>query len=84
MKERPYEHASPEIDGPKLRRLRKAAGLTVTELAARIGISISYLAAIERGTRLTVAPATFIEICAAMGIEDRDQLLRSGAERSPA
>lgn len=69
-------HASPEIDGPKLRELRKMAGLTITELSSKVGCSISYLAAIERGHRPTVAPSMYARICEAMGIEDRGQLLR--------
>jgi DNA-binding transcriptional regulator YiaG len=70
-------HASPEVDGAELRELRKRAGLSVTEAAGRIGISIAYLSAIERGVRPTVAPATFLRICDAMGVKDPAQLLRS-------
>lgn len=68
-------HASPEIDGARLRELRKRAGLTVTAASKRMGMSISYLSAIERGRRKTVAPATYLRICDAMGVEDRDSLL---------
>lgn len=69
-----YEHASVEIDGGKLRRLRKDAGLNVVQLAEKLGISFSYLAAIERGDRPTVPPARYITICDALGIEDRTTL----------
>ncbi|MEU8334874.1 helix-turn-helix domain-containing protein [Micromonospora tulbaghiae] len=69
-----YEHASVEIDGAKLRRLRKEAGLNIVQLADRVGVSFSYLAAIERGARPTVAPARYITICEALGIEDRTTL----------
>lgn len=69
-------HASPEIDGAKLRRLRKIAGLSVTDAAAKFGISVSYLSAIERGHRPTVAPATYARICDAMDVVDRSSLLR--------
>ncbi|MER7167277.1 helix-turn-helix transcriptional regulator [Micromonospora sp. NPDC000207] len=67
-------HASVVIDGDKLRRTRKAAGLTITQLAARLGISIGYLSQIERGTRRTVPPARYNQICAALDIADRDHL----------
>lgn len=72
--------ANPEINGSKLRELRKLAGLTVTEVAEKIGISISYLAQIERGARRTVAPGMFVKICDAMGVVDRRELLRSVEE----
>lgn len=39
----------------ELRQLRKAAGLSVPELAARAGMSESYLWELERGTRGTRA-----------------------------
>jgi transcriptional regulator with XRE-family HTH domain len=69
-----YEHASVEIDGAKLRRLRKEAGMTVKDLAAKVNVSFSYMAAVERGDRKTVAPARYIEICAALDITDRTEL----------
>ena len=37
--------------GERVRRCRKAMGLTQGELAARTGISVSFLGHIERGTR---------------------------------
>lgn len=70
-------HASPEIDGARLRELRKLSGLSVTDAAKKIGIAIAYLSQIERGDRRTVSPATFGRICDAMGIEDRASLLRT-------
>lgn len=69
-------HASPEVDGAKLRELRKAAGLTVTAAAAGIGMDISYLSAVERGHRPTVSPAMFNKICAYFEIADRNELIR--------
>lgn len=35
--------------GERLRRLRKEAGLTQEELAARAGISVDFLSLVERG-----------------------------------
>ncbi|PZG12469.1 hypothetical protein C1I95_25820 [Micromonospora craterilacus] len=69
-----YAHANVEIDGAKLRELRKEAGLNIVQLASKIGVSFSYLAAIERGERPTVAPARYITICDALGVEDRTTL----------
>lgn len=69
-----YQHASVEIDGDELRRMRKEAGLTATQLARRIGISLTYLSKIERGERRTVPPARYITICDALGVTDRATL----------
>jgi transcriptional regulator with XRE-family HTH domain len=68
-----YRHASAEIDGARLRHLRITAGMTVTALAEKIGISPDYLSKIERQVRSTVAPATFVKICNAMGVEETDR-----------
>jgi transcriptional regulator with XRE-family HTH domain len=59
--------------------MRKRRGLSVTAAASKMGISACYLSAIERGSRPTVAPATYIRICDAMGVEERDELLRDVA-----
>jgi len=69
-----YEHASVEIDGAKLRRMRKEAGLTGVQLSARVGVTFSYLARVERGELRTVAPARYNAILNALGIEDRTTL----------
>lgn len=72
-------HASPEIDGAKLRERRKLAGLSVSDAALKMGISITYLSAIERGHRRTVAPATYVRICDALDVKDRSELLKAAA-----
>lgn len=65
-------HANPEIDGLKLRKLRHAARLSVTQLAVKIGKSATYMSAIELGRRPRVAPATFGAICDALGVDDHE------------
>ncbi len=40
-----------EVLGARLRRLRKQRGLTLTELAARSGVSAQYLSEVERGRK---------------------------------
>jgi transcriptional regulator with XRE-family HTH domain len=77
-------HASPEIDGDKVRELRKAARLTVTQLAEKIGKSVSYVSAIERRRRPTVGPATFGDLCTALGVTDDNDLLRQPEEQADA
>lgn len=73
-----HQHASPEIDGDRIRELRKQSGLTVTALARRIGITPQYLSQIERGHRPTVSPPMFAQIRATMGVET-ETLLRDRA-----
>lgn len=63
------DHASVVINGAQLRRERKAAGLTVTQLAHRIGISPTYMSMIERGARRTVPPARYNQICSALNLD---------------
>ena len=41
------------VDGKKLRQLRKKSGLSLREVARRIGISASYLCDIEHNRRLS-------------------------------
>lgn len=69
--------AGVEIDGAKVRELRKLSGRTVTDMAPACEISFQYLSMIERGTRPNVSPAVFARICDALGIKDRRMLLRS-------
>lgn len=69
--------AGAEIDGAKVRELRKLSGKTVTVLADTCEITSQYLSMIERGDRPTVSPAVFARICDALGVTDRRQLLRS-------
>lgn len=73
----PQRHASPRIDGARLRELRQEAGHTVSGLARKIGISPQYLTQIERGQRPTVSPQMFNRIVATIGVTDRNELLRS-------
>lgn len=65
-------HANPEIDGAKMRKLRHAARLSVTQLAEKIGKSATYISAVEVGRRRRVAPATFGHICDALGVADSE------------
>jgi transcriptional regulator with XRE-family HTH domain len=76
--------ANPQIDGAKLRELRQLAGLSITAAAEKIGCSIAYLSAIERGARPTIGPAMFGRICDAMGIDDRSTLLRASKSKRVA
>lgn len=68
------ECPSVEIDGTKLRTLRKLRGETLEDFAARCDISYGYLGQIERGTRPNVGPRNFVRICDALEIPAADRI----------
>ncbi len=72
-----------EINGGKLRDLRKLRGEALKTFALRCGISFGYLGHIERGDRATVAPAVFAAICDALDIpaDQRDSMITPAARR---
>jgi transcriptional regulator with XRE-family HTH domain len=57
--------------GMQLKKLRKQTGLSVKELAARAGVSQSYIYAIESGTRGTQA-TKLPTIASALGVPVAD------------
>jgi transcriptional regulator with XRE-family HTH domain len=42
---------SVKVNGPAIRFVREVAGITVTELAAAAGVSVGFLARVERGEK---------------------------------
>lgn len=72
-----------EINGAKLRILRKLSGQTMAAFALRCGIHLSYVSHIERGERERIAPDKFAVICDALDIpvDRRDTLLTPAARR---
>lgn len=58
-------------DPVKLRRLRFAAGLTLTALAGRSGINLSTLSSYENG-RYSPSPSSLTRLAAAIGCEPVD------------
>ncbi|WP_030487309.1 helix-turn-helix domain-containing protein [Micromonospora chokoriensis] len=75
-------HAGVEIDGPKIRELRKLRGESVTSLASTCGITRQYLSQIERGDRRRVSPPVYAKICNALklsGDRQRRTLLKVAA-----
>ncbi|MFC3504853.1 helix-turn-helix domain-containing protein [Micromonospora krabiensis] len=75
-------HAGVEIDGPKLRELRKLQGESVASFASACGISRQYLSQIERGARLRVSPPVYFRICTKLqltGPRQRRTLLKVAA-----
>lgn len=69
-----------EVDGAKLRELRKVRGENLRMFAARAGITVQYLSQIELGVRRRVSPPTFVKICDALGVADRQVMMASNTE----
>ncbi len=72
-----------EINGARLRHLRKLRGLTITAFAERCRLHFTYISHIERGYRKHVSPAAFVTICDALDIhaDQRDTMLTPSARR---
>jgi transcriptional regulator with XRE-family HTH domain len=64
-----------EINGFLIRELRKRGGLSVVELAERIGVKRPYVAKIELGHSRRVSVKVFNALIATFAIEDHRALL---------
>ncbi|MFI2667883.1 helix-turn-helix domain-containing protein [Micromonospora carbonacea] len=74
--------AGVEIDGAKLRELRKLQGESLASFASTCGISRPYLSQIETGVRRRVSPPVYKRICLALnlgGPRQRRTLLKAAA-----
>lgn len=62
--------------GARLRSLREDRGLTLTRMAADLGLSAAYLSALEHGKRARPTPGLVRQICGYLGIiwDDADEL----------
>ncbi len=62
--------------GARLRALREDRGLTLTRMAADLGLSAAYLSALEHGKRARPTPGLVRQICGYLGIiwDDADEL----------
>jgi transcriptional regulator with XRE-family HTH domain len=62
--------------GARLRGLREDRGLTLTRMAADLGLSAAYLSALEHGKRARPTPGLVRQICGYLGIiwDDADEL----------
>jgi len=72
--------AGVEIDGARLRELRKLGGDTLKSFSEKCDVGFRHLSQIERGRRPRVRPPTFVRICNALGIpEDKRESMLSDA-----
>lgn len=74
---RPRRSAAVRIDREELRKRRQLAGLNQAELAKKAHVSFSYVGHIESGRRPTVSPRVFVQLCDALDVQDRTELMAS-------
>ncbi|HET7272215.1 MAG TPA: helix-turn-helix domain-containing protein, partial [Rubrobacter sp.] len=65
--------------GPRLRRLREAAGLTQEELASRAGLTAKAVSALERGERKRPYPHTVRSLAEALELSERERTVLTEA-----
>ena len=64
------------IDGAKIRRLRESLGMTMKELAERVGVSEMQISYYERGVKTPSVPV-FMRIADVLGVKMDDLKLDS-------
>ena len=69
--------------GQRIRKYRKAQGLSQEELAARAGISVTHMSHIETGNTKLSLPV-FVELAGALGVQADELLFDRGSERGLA
>lgn len=69
-----HQPATFEVDGGAIRKERMGAGLEISDLAERAGISRRYLTHLENGTRSHPRPSKYRALCTALNVTD-DRLL---------
>ncbi len=67
-----------DLVGERMRTIRKAAGLTVRELARRIGVSASHVSQVERGIGALSVPALYA-VATELGVSMHELLDRPAA-----
>ena len=75
--------AAAEPFGARLRRLRRAAGLSQDALASHAGLSVDAVAALERGRRAMPRPDTLVRLADALALDAEQRALFIAASTSP-
>ena len=91
---KPRDQTEAQRLGSEIREVRKARGLTLSDLSEQVDCSLAYLSRIERGTTrvsvellrgiskaLAVDPAWFFPKMSGSGPLERSHIVRSGARR---
>jgi transcriptional regulator with XRE-family HTH domain len=63
------------MDGSKLRAIREAKGLTLTDVAKQAGIAPAHLSRVERGRR-GLSVESLARVAKVLGLRDLERLLR--------
>lgn len=71
------------LNGRRVRLLRKVRGEEREDFAARIGVSPGYVSHLENGIRKP-SPTIFARICDALEVQDRTDLLLPDGEAGAA
>lgn len=66
-----------EVEGAAICTKRMQAGVSVRQLAERVGCSTSYLRKLERGTRSRMGPEYYVRLRTALAATDDDLLVAS-------
>jgi transcriptional regulator with XRE-family HTH domain len=74
------QHPRIKVDGPAIRQFRMLQGLEIADVAARAGISRSYLSRIEVNS-LWLRPRTYRALCEALNHE-HDSFLAPSEDRA--
>lgn len=69
--------------GQKIRKYRKAKGLSQEELAERIGISVTHMSHIETGNTKLSLPV-FVDVARALEVQTDDLICEESSGRSAA
>jgi transcriptional regulator with XRE-family HTH domain len=71
--------------GARIRALRDARNITLSQMAGDLGLSAAYLSALEHGRRARPTPGLVRQICAYFGIiwDDADELLALAQRSHP-
>lgn len=68
-----------QVNGAAIRSIRMDAGIDISQLAAEIGITASYLSRIEVGTASgRMKPRTYIRLRTALNATDKQLLIAPG------